>query len=105
MSRAERFRERIKFEREILKEVNSGISTGSLRGLSKIAIESWYTSISNVSDKKDLEEIVKCLLNISEKMRITATASRDSFELDEKIESLRSEKTSLLILLNAHNPD
>lgn len=100
MSRAERFREKIKLEREIIALVNSNKNENRIRGLSTDAIELWKAKSNFSLSKKDFaDKVYRALLDISVKIKVNNTSSRLVFEDDDVTFSILKEKNTLILAL------
>ncbi|WP_425251484.1 hypothetical protein ACPJXG_14620 [Janthinobacterium sp. NFX145] len=105
MSRSERFRNRVKIERETLSLINLKFQKNKLHGLGIDSINQWRDGFSSVSlEKSIIDSIAEQLKKISVKLKIIATSSRISFDVDSLDFIINEEQEEIIILMKNVNP-
>jgi hypothetical protein len=80
-TRRTRFETRILLEREFLARVNNVFAPSlSLAGMTRDAIESWSQRASAKKTIKNIFQIARLLIEVSEKSQLLADNSKDVFE-------------------------
>ena len=97
-SRSERFRARVKLEREVLRHLNSEWKGPKLMGLSRDGISLWRTSnVAAGCEPDSVDNVARILTDIAIKLRIEADSSRTVFDeavfetsLEPELEQIRA---------------